>query len=83
MTTQKMCLWVLFVRNYHVEVPFSETVARGVLLLKVFLEISQSSQENTYLCQSLFLNKFAGLRPAALLKKRLWHKSFPVNLRNL
>ena len=29
------------------------------------------------LCQSLFLNK--GLRPATLLKKRLWHKCLPVN----
>ena len=31
------------------------------------------------LCQSLFLNKVASLRPATLLKKRLWHKCFPVN----
>ena len=28
--------------------------------------------------ESLF-NKVAGLRPATLLKKRLWHKCFPVN----
>ena len=33
----------------------------------------------TYLCQSLFFNKVAGLRPATLLKKRLWHRCFPVN----
>ena len=32
-----------------------------------------------YLCQSLFFNKVAGLRPATLLKKRLWHRCFPVN----
>ena len=31
------------------------------------------------LCQSLFLNKVAGLRPATLLKKSLWHRCFPVN----
>ena len=31
------------------------------------------------LCQSLFFNKLAVLRPATLLKKRLWHKFFPVN----
>ena len=31
------------------------------------------------LCQSLFFNKVAGLRPAILLKKSLWHRSFPVN----
>ena len=28
--------------------------------------------------QNLF-NKVAGLRPATLLKKRLWHRRFPVN----
>ena len=32
------------------------------------------------LCQSPFLNKVAGLnKPAALLKKRLWRRCFPVN----
>ena len=31
------------------------------------------------LCQSLFFNKVSGLRPATLLKKRLWHRYFPVN----
>ena len=37
-----------------------------------------------YLCQGLFLIKMQalGLRPATLLKKRLWHKCFPVNLWN-
>ena len=37
-----------------------------------------------HLCQSLFFNKAAGLslRPATLLKKRLWHRCFPVNLPN-
>ena len=29
--------------------------------------------------QSLFFNKVASLRPAALLKKRSWHVCFPVN----
>ena len=32
-----------------------------------------------HLCQSLILNKVAGHRPATLLKKRLWHRYFPVN----
>ena len=32
-----------------------------------------------HLCQSLFFNKVAGLKPAKLLKKRLWHRCFPVN----
>ena len=32
-----------------------------------------------HLCQSLSFNKVAGVRPAILLKKRLWHRCFPVN----
>ena len=32
-----------------------------------------------HLCQSLFFNKVAGLRPTALLKKRLWHRCFPMD----
>ena len=31
------------------------------------------------LCQSLFFHKVAGLKPATLLKGRLWHMCFPVN----
>ena len=31
------------------------------------------------LCQSLFFNEATDLRPATLLKKRLWHKRFPVD----
>ena len=30
-------------------------------------------------CESLFFNKVAALRPATLLKNRLWHRCFPVN----
>ena len=29
--------------------------------------------------QSLVFNKVTGLRPTTLLKKRLWHRRFPVN----
>ena len=32
-----------------------------------------------HLCQSLFFNKDPGLRPATLLKMRLWYRYFPVN----
>ena len=32
-----------------------------------------------HLCQSLSFNKVACLRSATLLKKRLWHRFFPVN----
>ena len=29
--------------------------------------------------ESLLFNKVAGLRPATLIKKRLWHRCFPLN----
>ena len=41
---------------------------------KVFLKTSQNLQENTE-ARASFLIKL----PAALLKKRLWHRCFPVN----
>ena len=31
-----------------------------------------------HLCQSLFFNKVAGLRPTNLLKKRPWHRRFSL-----
>ena len=54
----------------------TEIATEGVLYEKVFLEISQNSQENTSTRVSFF-NKVAGL---SLLKKRPWHRCFPVNL---
>ena len=32
-----------------------------------------------HLCQRLFFNNVAGLRPATLLKKRRWHRCFHAN----
>ena len=32
-----------------------------------------------HLCQRLFFNKVAGLRVTTLLRKKLWHRYFPVN----
>ena len=52
----------------------SEAATGGVMSEKVFLEISKNSQENTCARASC-----AGLRPATLLKRRLWHRCFPVN----
>ena len=53
-------------------------VSRRCSIKKVFLEISQNSQENTCTRVSFF-NKVAGLRPVTLLKERVWHRCFPVN----
>ena len=44
---------------------------------KIFLEISQIHKKAPV--PESFFNKVAGLRPTTLLKKRLWHRCFPVN----
>ena len=60
---------------------------RGCSLRKIMLKnfskftgkpLSQSPFLNS---QSSFLNKLAGLSPATLLKKILWHRLFSVNFR--
>ena len=48
------------------------SVKKGIL--KNFTKFTEK-----HLCQSLFFNQVAGLRPATLLKKRLWHRCFLVN----
>ena len=50
----------------------SEAVSPRCSVKKVFFT-------GKYLCRSLFFNKVAGLRPETLLKKRLWHRCFPMN----
>ena len=53
----------------------SEAVAQRCSVKNVFLEISQDSLENTCFRIS-FLTK---LQACNFVKKRLWHKCFPVN----
>ena len=55
-----------------------EAVARRCSVKQVFLEIFQKFT-GKHLCQSLFFNKVADLMPTSLLKRRLWHRCFPVN----
>ena len=45
----------------------------------VFLEILQNSQENACARASFLIKVQASGKPATLLKRRLWHRSFPVN----
>ena len=44
------------------------------VVLKNFTKFTEK-----HLCPSFVFNKVAGLRPAILLKKRLWYRCFPVN----
>ena len=43
----------------------------------MFLEILRNSQKD--LCQRFFFNEVAALSTETLLKKRLWHRCFPVS----
>ena len=48
---------------------------------KVFLKVSQNSQQNT--CQSLFFNKVAGFNLELYQKKTLWHRCFSLNFEKI
>ena len=73
--------WICVMRR---EIRTEEVVMR-YSVKKVFVKISQNSQENTCVkvsfltCQSFFFNKVASPRLATLFKKRIWHRCFPVN----
>ena len=60
-------LWIKIIRSSRQEVFYKKDV------LKNFAKFREK-----HLCQSLFFNKVARLRSATLLKKRLWHRCFPV-----
>ena len=45
-----------------------------VLFVDISIKTTEAANVGVHLCQSLFFNK-----PASLLKKRLWHRYFPVN----
>ena len=82
--------WILFQKNLkkflkikfekHHQKKYSIRSSRPEVYCRknAFLKISQNSQENTCARDSFF-NKVAGLRPAILLKKSLYHRCFPVN----
>ena len=52
-----------------------EAIVQRCSVKKVFLEISENSQENTCTRVSFLIK----LRPATCFKKRLWHRCFLVN----
>ena len=63
---------------YKWQLTYRSSRSGNLFCRKVFLEISQNSQENT--CAKVsFFKKVAGLTLANLLKKRLWHSYFSAN----
>ena len=77
--TNKLSQMILNSQSFAKKFRYAEAVVQRCSVKMVFLEISQNSQENTCARVSFF-KKVAGLRPATLLKKRLCHRCFPVNL---
>ena len=87
-------LWVLrnFMKYLHSQ--FSNSKCRGrnsqslnaikhrrsrpELLCKIGVLRNFAKFTGKHLCLSFFFNKTAGLRPATLLKKRLWHRCFSM-----
>ena len=57
---------------------FSETVVQTCSVKKGILR-NFAKLSGKRLCQSLYFNKVAGLRPANLLKQRLWRRCFLEN----
>ena len=56
----------------------AEAATRGVLEKGILENFTKFTGK--HLCQGLFFNKVVGLRPANLLKKRLWHRCFHMNI---
>ena len=63
----------IFFCCWRIIISFSKAVVQRCSVKKMFLEISRNSQENTCARESI------SLRRATLLKKRFWHRCFPVN----
>ena len=64
----------------HLRLKFPKAVVQRCSVKQVFLETSQNSQESTCARVSFLIKlQASGLRPATLLKKRLWHRCFPEN----
>ena len=62
--------------NFNVYYVFSNCLTK-ICKKDVFRNFAKFTGKHLY--QSLFFNKVVGLRPATLLKKRLWYRCFPVN----
>ena len=77
--TEKKCFHVLGnLRTLSCFILPLEAVAQRCSLRKgVLRNFSKFAEKN--LCQRLIFNKVADLSPATLLKKRPWHRCFPVN----
>ena len=77
----KLCVCFLFPRSFNtnstVFLFFRSSLPKVFCKKGVLRNFAKFTGK--HLCQGLFFDKVAGLRPAILLKMRLWHRCFPVN----
>ena len=68
------------IRNNSKFIACAEAVAKMCSVKKVFIKFF-TKFTGKHLCQSLFFNKVAGLRPETcnFIKKIIWHRNFPEN----
>ena len=69
---------VIFTENEWTHLTQIRSICPGLFCKKSVLR-NFAKFTGKHLCLNLFLNKVVGLKPATLLKKRLWRKCFPVN----
>ena len=72
-------LFLLRVNTFGVKIRSVFRSSRSEVFCKKCVLINFAKFTGKHLCQILFFNKVAGLRPETLLTKRLWHRCFPVN----
>ena len=79
---QNSCLIAIAVfKKYRSSQRRCRNIHQRYSVKKVFLKISQISQENTWI--GVFFDKVEVLQSASFLRKRLQHKCFPVNFAKL
>ena len=65
--------------NFYVVLQPATRSSRSKMFFKIGILKSFPKFIRKHLFQSLSFNKVVGLRPATLLKNRLWDRCFPVN----
>ena len=73
----KLQVYQFFPKNQMVHRCFQKQPPKRFCIAGVFRNFLKLTGKHP--CQNLFFSKVTVLSPATLLKRRLWHKFFPVN----
>ena len=80
-TSNRLLIWrieILWTQRFALQFCIY-TSSRPELFCKKYVLRNFAKFPGKHLCQSLFFNKVAALRPVTLSKKRFWHRCFPGN----